>query len=313
MSELIPCDQVAFDYNELDPEDRKYVKDKVGVIRLLARQTAESVLHIGRHLIEVRQRLKGRFLQWVETEFSWKKSNVYDMINAAEAFGMASEIRNKFDASAMYVLAAPKTPPAAREYAIGLARDGEYITHRHAREIIDSLQPVPEPNNATARKILKGNPTDTEHPDREPEDIFGEYKTLWLAFKKLILEHNLVTFSWEPHCIDDSNDTLEADPETHQYKGHFKVTTWKHSADKPVMRSSTTYLETLILEVTDSHPMQKCTKCKLDKRLYEDFCSKKNNRFNRSRTCKTCEVKRVAAAKLAKKRRDAERAANRPA
>lgn len=307
------ADLCVFEYGELSADDKKFLKEKVGVIRLLARQCAESVLHIGKHLIEVRERIKGRFGAWVEAEFSWTRGHAYKMIQAAEVFGGLSQFTTKFDASALFVLSQSSTPATAREYAISLAEDGEHVTHKIAREIIDGLKTPVEVSKKDVRHHFKQITEDAENPDSEPDDVFGEYKLLWTAFKQLILNNNLVTFSWEPYCIDDSNDQLEADPETHQHKGHFKVMMWKHSKDKPVVRSSTTYLETLILEVTDSHPMQTCSQCGVSKRLYEDFSSKKGNRFNRSRACKTCEVVRVAESKQAKKEKELAKAVTRPA
>lgn len=297
----MPDLQPAFDYAALPAADRQFLKDKVGVIRHIARQCGESVLHIGRHLTEVRERIRGRFLEWVHAEFSWHRSSVYRMMDAAEHFGAISQIGKQFDASALFVLSEPKCPPAAREMAVEMAKDGQHVTHRDARDIIDAVRRGDDPPAKNARPAAR-RPKEETHPDAEPDDLFSDYKTLWLAFKKIATTNNLAAFSWEPYCIDDDHDEVKADPETHLQKAHFKLDLYPHSAARPKSFASTTYLETLILEAADAHPKRVCRDdkgggCGRLLRLYEDFGSKKGNKFNRSRTCKDCEVKRVGVAK----------------
>ncbi len=300
----MPALQPAFDYDALPAADRTFLKDKVGYIRHLSRQCGENVIHIGRHLAEVRDRIRGTFLDWVEAEFSWGRSNVYDMIHAAEKFGdCTSEIRNRIDPSGLYALSAPNAPKAARDFAIELAKDGQHVSHRVARDIIDAVRRGGDVTKKDIRQYEKARPKDTPHPEEEPEDLFSDYKTLWLAFKKLVTANNLAAFKWEPYCIDDDNDEVQVDAETHLHKAHFKLDLYPHGATKPKCYSSTTYLETLILEAADAHPKRVCGDgkgggCGRLLRLYEDFGSKKGNHLNRSRTCKECEVKRVGAAKL---------------
>ena len=287
-------------YADLPAVDRQFLKDKVGVIRLLARQCGESVLNIGRHLRDVRDRLPGRFDGWVQSEFCWSRGHAYKMINVAEAFDGLSQLANRFDSTALYVLAAPTAPPKAREFAVGLARDGEYVSHAMAREIVAAVKDRPELPAADVRAYFKDRTEDAAHPDDEPDDVFGEYKLLWTAFKKLVTENYMVDFHRDTGTIDDDGATVSLDAKTHQPKAHFKMTVWSHERAKPVTISSTTYLETLILEATNSHPMRQCTSCLKTLRLYEDFASKRGNKFNRSCACKDCEVGRVGVHKKKK-------------
>ena len=301
---------------DLSAADRQFLRDKVGVIRLLARQCGETVLHIGRHLRDVRDRIPGRFDGWVQAEFSWSRGHCYKMMSVAEAFDGVPQLANRFDSSALYVLSSPSAPPKAREFAVDLARDGEYVSHAMARDIIAAVKDRPELPAADVRAYFKNRTEDATDPDAEPDDVFGEYKLLWTAFKKLVTENYMVDFHRDTGTIDDDGATVPLDPKTHQPKAHYKMTVWSHERAKPVTHSSTTYLETLILEATDSHPMRTCTSCKRTRRLYEDFASKRGNKFNRSCACKDCEVERVGVHKKKKAvekfaRREAERAATR--
>lgn len=290
----------AFDYAALPAADRQFVRDKVGVIRHLARQCGESVIHIGRHLTAVRERIRGRFTAWVEAEFTWTRRHADRMMAAAETFATQGQIVQRFDASALYALSEPQCPPQAREYAVELAKDGQFVSHREAREIIDAVRKGGDVTKQDVRRYERDRPKDAPHPEAEPEDLFSDYKTLWLAFKKLVTSNNSAIFTWEPYCMDDSNDEVQVDPETHLHKAHFRVELYRQDSLKARRYDSTTYLETLILEAADAHPMRTCERCGRTLRLYEDFGSKKGNRFNRSRSCKKCEVKRVGEAKKGK-------------
>lgn len=302
MSELAT---VEFRYDDLPVADRRFLKDKVGAIRLLARQCAESVLHIGRHLNEVRERI-GRvgFTQWVDTEFAWDIRHAHRMMDAAEVFGSVGngQIVGRFDASALYVLSAPSAPPQAREFAVDMARDGDTISHKIAKGIVAGLKANPDLSAADVKKYFRERPPEPLDTTSEPDDVFTDYKLLWRAFRQLIHANYSVTFTWEPHNIDDQCDSVPEDPETHLRKALFKAEVYNIHTARPKVFASTTHLENLILDATDSHPMQKCSgPCQRTLRLYEEFSAKKGNRFNRSRACKKCEVKRVGAYKKEKK------------
>jgi hypothetical protein len=295
---------VSFDYSAVTPADRLFLKDKVGVIRHLSRQCAESVIHIGRHLCEVRDRLPRAFLAWVDTEFSWARSSVYNMMNAAEAFGGVSKIWNKFDASAMFVLSNGGPAVAtAREHCIELAKEGEHVTHQTAKELIAVFKDNPQLTPKDVKEYFRNRPKeDPAHPDAEPDDLHGDFRTLWLAFRKLFSENMMIEFSRETANVNDNAETSDENENV-----VCKLTVWNaESGDrtkaKPRVHSSTSSLESLLLDATDSHPMRRCTgPCGELKRLYEDFSRKKGNRFNRNRACKRCEVPRVKEAKRRKK------------
>jgi hypothetical protein len=135
---LIPAnEQIAlFDYDALDAETRNVVQQRTGEIRTLVRRAAQDIIDIGQKLIEVRDKLPyGQFEEWTKTEFDWTRQTAYRFIQVAERFGSCNNLL-QLAPSALYLLAAPSTPEAARQEAIERAEAGETITYSAARELV---------------------------------------------------------------------------------------------------------------------------------------------------------------------------------
>ena len=126
-----------FDYTALDAPTSQFVQQQTGEIRGLMKRTVESIFEIGQRLIVVKERLgHGRFGSWLETEFEWSQDTASNFINVAKKFGNLPNF-SEFDmaASALYMLAAPSTPDAARDEALARAASGESITYKAAKNI----------------------------------------------------------------------------------------------------------------------------------------------------------------------------------
>ncbi len=126
-----------FDYTALDISTSQFVQQQTGEIRGLMKRTVESIFEIGQRLIVVKERLgHGRFGSWLETEFEWSQDTASNFINVAKKFGNLPNF-SEFDmaASALYMLAAPSTPDAARDEALARAASGESITYKAAKNI----------------------------------------------------------------------------------------------------------------------------------------------------------------------------------
>lgn len=124
-----------FDYETLDAENRIVVQQRTTEIHDLIRKTAENVVQIGAKLVEVQQRLAGRFTGWLESEFSWSERTAYNYMAVFQKFGGQKSIA-KIANSALYLLAAPGTPETARHAAIEMAEAGEPVTHKMAQVIV---------------------------------------------------------------------------------------------------------------------------------------------------------------------------------
>jgi hypothetical protein len=57
-------------------------------------------------------------------------------MDVAKAFPTAGKEIETIDVSAIYLLAAPSTPPSARDAAIARAADGEHITKAEAEAMV---------------------------------------------------------------------------------------------------------------------------------------------------------------------------------
>ena len=137
MSTASPKAWKKFDYTALDAPTSQFVQQQTGEIRGLMKRTVESIFEIGQRLIVVKERLgHGRFGSWLETEFEWSQDTASNFINVAKKFGKFPNF-SEFDmaASALYMLAAPSTPDAARNEALVRAKAGESITYKAAKSI----------------------------------------------------------------------------------------------------------------------------------------------------------------------------------
>lgn len=144
-----PKARKGFDYASLDTETSQFVQQQTGEIRVLMKRTAQGIVEIGQKLIEVKERLgHGRFLNWLAAEFEWTDETARRFMNVAQQFGHNPQIVG-FAPSALYVLAAPSIPEAAREEAIARAKAGESITYTAAKAIKQKyatppIKPKPE-------------------------------------------------------------------------------------------------------------------------------------------------------------------------
>ena len=153
-----PKARKGFDYNSLDAEISQFVQQQTGEIRVLMKRTAQGIIEVGHKLIEVKKRLgHGYYLAWLEAEFGWSHPTAARFMQVANSFSKNRQIDN-FAPSALYELAAPSTPKAAREEALARAESGESITYTDAKAIKQKyatppttskpeaqIQPEPEP------------------------------------------------------------------------------------------------------------------------------------------------------------------------
>ena len=149
-----------FDYTALDAPTSQFVQQQTGEIRGLMKRTVESIFEIGQRLIVVKERLgHGRFGSWLETEFEWSQDTASNFINVAKKFGNLPNF-SEFDmaASALYMLAAPSTPDAARDEALARAKAGESITYKAAKNIKQKYTSAAKLESALKQEIQPVSP-----------------------------------------------------------------------------------------------------------------------------------------------------------
>jgi hypothetical protein len=140
---------LPFDYEALDADTRATVQRRTDKIRGLMRRAAQDIVDIGLELIGVKEDLPhGAFGPWLRAEFEWDIRQAQRFMAVAERFGECDNL-SLMAPSALYLLAAPSTPEAARAEALALAESGEPITYGRAQEIVQNHQPPPDPRQLT--------------------------------------------------------------------------------------------------------------------------------------------------------------------
>lgn len=134
-----------FDYASLNPETRIVVQQRTNEIKTLIQRAAQDIFEIGQKLVEVKVSLgHGHFRSWLKAEFKWSVSTATRFMQVAEQFKYTNLIHLSIAASALYELAAPSTPEAARLEAIERASKGEIISYSKAKQIADHYQSAAE-------------------------------------------------------------------------------------------------------------------------------------------------------------------------
>lgn len=125
-----------FDYTILDAQTYQFVKMQTGEIRTLMRLTLESIVQIGQKLKLVKQQLgHGNFRTWLQSEFDWSIWTATKFMQVAERFEETNFSGLDIAPSALYELAAPSTPEAARDEVLTRAKAGEAITYTTAKAV----------------------------------------------------------------------------------------------------------------------------------------------------------------------------------
>jgi len=145
-----PC----FEYEDLAPQDRDFVRAQADDIRRRLRRATDDVLAVGTALLSVKARLgHGRFLDWLKTEFGWDARTARRYMRAARLFKTDTLSVLPIDASALHMLAARAVPDSARAEAVAAARAGTQVDAGLARRIVVRHRTV----SAVAAAAVGGN------------------------------------------------------------------------------------------------------------------------------------------------------------
>jgi GH24 family phage-related lysozyme (muramidase) len=198
---VITEEQMSFDYRVLRRfTTRVFVKDRADCIRELAKRTRKAIVQIGEWLAQVKERLPhGQWLPWLQTEFGWTDRTAQRFMQVYMAFKSDNLSNLEIDVSALYLLAAPKTPHAVRVEAIRRAQEGERITHATAQELVEHYERTQEtPTPAVARQIAIATGTAIPSTDntyvlpmsKEEQESLGEeqfhVRNIYSAIEQII-------------------------------------------------------------------------------------------------------------------------------
>lgn len=142
---LIP--EESFKYTHLDDRTRTIIWQRTSEIKELMRLTAENIISIGQKLTEVKEQLgHGSFQNWLRTEFEWSEQTARQFMQVyrwSEAIENKNFVFSQLATSALYLLAAPSTPPEAREEVLSLVNRGEKVTYTRAKSIVNGCKKLP--------------------------------------------------------------------------------------------------------------------------------------------------------------------------
>jgi hypothetical protein len=148
------------------PERAQRIRDLVGVART-------CIIEIGRELIAAKADVgHGGWMDWIESEFGWSEMTATKYIRVARAFESKPDLDFAgltIDATALYALAAPDVPQAARDDAIARAEDGEHISKADAESLItDALRAERAKFEAIVAELQASAEVDPDNPPDIP-------------------------------------------------------------------------------------------------------------------------------------------------
>jgi len=152
-SSISPKAHQGFDYASLDAPTSQFVQQYTDEIQALMKRTAQNIIEVGQKLIEVKDTLgHGYFLTWLQAEFGWSYPTAARFMQVANSFKESYQTDN-FAPTALYELAAPSTPQAARDEALARAKAGESITGKAAKSIKQKYTAPAAPKSEPAPKL----------------------------------------------------------------------------------------------------------------------------------------------------------------
>lgn len=112
------------------------------VIRALGKRVVGDVIEIGRRLSECKDIAgHGNWLPWLDREFGWTLQTAHNFINVYEATGKSQKFGDlNLPVSSLYLLAAPSTPEEARQEVIVRSENGEALTVKDVKYLIDEAR-----------------------------------------------------------------------------------------------------------------------------------------------------------------------------
>lgn len=141
--------RLKYDYSQIDEAHRERVQFATIAIQDYMSRASESIIQAGRELLEIKAVLPhGQFGEWIDTEFGLSIRMAQNMMNAAREYGANAKRVSHFSPAAIYLLAAPSTPEAARVEVEAQAKaTGTAPTRKEVKRVINKHKP-PEPKPA---------------------------------------------------------------------------------------------------------------------------------------------------------------------
>jgi hypothetical protein len=128
---------------EVAPTDDAFLAATANDIRARIKLAHSEVIEVGRLLAGAKKRLAhGQWLPWLNREFSWSESKALKLMQLHEAFrGESVNVTDlNLHVSSLYLIAAPKTPPEARDEVLRRAEAGEAVPRAEVKRIVQQAK-----------------------------------------------------------------------------------------------------------------------------------------------------------------------------
>lgn len=133
---MLPSADTKFDYAALPTEKAASARAAAERIRGRMQLAAESIIEVGRELIEQKKQLgHGNFLPWIEAEFGMSERNAQRYMQIATEFSSNTTRVSHLSFRALAALAAPSTQPEVRTEVLERAAAGETVTAKQIAEL----------------------------------------------------------------------------------------------------------------------------------------------------------------------------------
>ena len=176
-----------FDYENLKQAERAVAKEQAEKIHDILCSSTRMVIEIGKRLNKVYEKIGHRYFQgWLNSEFRWTQSVASNYMQVAKKFGRMKCVE-QFQVSALYALVRKNVPEKVLKEAFKLARSGELITLKRAKELIYKHMPrLSESDTRSERPVLQMMklPTDFESLKTEFDLFSTQMKTLAVRMPK---------------------------------------------------------------------------------------------------------------------------------
>lgn len=171
MLKAVENTQLAFNYDIVPEPVAIQAREAAQRIKLRLRRSAEDIIEIGRDLIAVKSSIgHGNFLPWVEAEFGMSDQTARRFMQVADAYGGKSNIVLNLDPTALYALAAPKTPIEVREEIERMIEAGEVVTKATVAQLKAEIE--------TAKKGQELANTDAAAAEEKAADLKSDLADL---------------------------------------------------------------------------------------------------------------------------------------
>lgn len=137
----------------LVPETELILAEHAAVIRALGKRVVGDIIEIGRRLADAKDRCRhGGWLPWLDREFGWKETTALRFMRCHD-FAKSGKLKDlALPVSGLYLLAAPSTPDEAREAVIDRAKNGEHLSLKEVRAMIDEARKKQEADHKAEKE-----------------------------------------------------------------------------------------------------------------------------------------------------------------